>query len=231
MTQTCEVPAGEVSVTIINDDRIAERIKRGQDYEPNSLAWWGDFCRVSPEPLVLDVGAYSGVFAIAAAKMGKIAHAIEAYDVMVRRLHENIALNQADIDKAGGKVIVNEWAASDRDGTGWLGINERVHLTCGGSLLRKSGARAVRTQRIDTMEFGHVAAIKIDVERAEMLVVNGALETIKRWRPNMIIECLTYQLADNSNLTSDNREAIRQLLPDYWMSDVIDRRNVVMTPA
>ena len=46
----------------------------------------------------------------------------------------------------------------------------------------------VEMRTLDSFALDHVDFMKIDTEGFELYVVNGALETIKRWRPNIVIE-------------------------------------------
>lgn len=207
------VNVGAVRVDLIGDDRIAKHIKSGKSFEPDSLEAWAAMCQASTA--VIDVGAYSGLFSIAAAKLGAWPVAIEPQPVMCERITANRLLNDVWFETINA-------AASDRAGEARLGVNAAVHLTSGASLLRKSGGGlVVKTIRLDDLPAGNVSAIKIDVERAELMVLKGAQELIGRCRPKMLIEAL-----DDFAVTE-----IRAALPQYRMEAFLDNRNMLMVPA
>jgi FkbM family methyltransferase len=209
---TLNIAVGPVSVDLLDDDRICQHIKAGKTFEPDTLAAWAKMCR--PGSSVIDVGAYSGLFAISAAKLGAHVTAIEPQPQMCDRLASNRRLNEVSF-------TILQAAASDARGVARLGVNAAVHLTSGASLLRKSGhGITVHTIRLDDLEIRNVSAIKIDVERLETAVLRGALGLIARDRPSLIVEFL-----DDAA-----RRAILDLLPDYDVAAVTDVRNLILQP-
>lgn len=211
---TVSLKVGPVTVDLIADDRICKHVLSGKTFEPRSLAAWADMCESGAT--VIDVGAYSGLFSIAAAKLYAIPVAIEPQPVMCDRIANNCALNMVSF------TVINA-AASDQAGEARLGVNEAVHLTSGASLLRKSGGGiTVRTIRLDDLALGgRVSAIKIDVERAETLVLGGAMKVIEKHRPKLLIEALD----------DDAAAAIKRALPSYRLEAFLDDRNMLMVPA
>lgn len=208
-----EIKVGPVTVKLLEDDRICQHIKSGKTFEPHTLAAWADMCIPGTE--VIDVGAYSGLFSIAAAKIGAIPTAIEALPQMQEQLAKNMKLNEVSFN-------VIKAAASDKDGTARLGYNERVHLTAGASLLRKSGpGHIVNLVRLDDIDVKNVSAIKIDVERLEANVLRGAKTLLALWKPMLIVEFLDESAKDLISLT----------IPDYDIVSVLDVRNLIMVPS
>lgn len=89
------------------DDRVVISARKNGTFEPDSFAvWLGELKR---DEVALDVGAYSGLYAIAAAKAGAIAVAYEPNPTMYARLVSNAQAN-------GVKVDCRQCAASDVDG-------------------------------------------------------------------------------------------------------------------
>jgi hypothetical protein len=66
-----------------------------------------------------------------------------------------------------------------------------------------------------------VAALKIDVELHELSVIKGAMATIQQSKPPLIIETLNEGM----------RAAIVEMLPDYEVAGILDRRNTFFTPT
>lgn len=206
------IPVGPVTVDLIDDDRICQHVKREGSFEPKTLAAWARMVRPGSE--VIDVGAYSGLFAIAAAKLWARVVAIEPLPAMADRLRENARLN-------GVKLTVIQAAASDTDGRALLGFTD-VYLTSGASLARKSGNKLkVRTVALDSLRVSDVSAIKIDVEREELRVLAGAKRLLARERPSMVIEVL-------SDYARDCVKAA--VLQTHRATAVLDRRNLILEP-
>ncbi len=194
--------------------RVCHHASRG-GFEPESLALWSRLAE--PGKIMLDVGAYTGVYSLVAAIRGAIAWAIEPLPLQAARIKENAELN-------GIEVRIFRAAASDRDGFADMGYNSSIPLTSGGSLvdpLDFASEVRVITLTIDAAaSSSEVSAIKIDVERHEAAVLRGARQTIKRWRPKMLIETLTEQA----------RDEVAALLPDYELTAILDGRNSFFTP-
>lgn len=210
-----EIQVGPVSVSLIaQDDRIVSHIRAGHGFEPQSLAAWADMC--SSGGTVLDIGAYSGLFSIAAAKMGCQAQAFEPMPLNAARTRANAKRNGTDISLFEGCV-------SDRAGPIDLTFNPNVvGMTAGASLVRHKGVRkSVASVTIDGLGLSQVTAIKIDVERAESFVLAGAGETLKRCRPVMLVEALG----------SAERATVEAAIPGYRVEAVLDVRNLLMVPC
>jgi FkbM family methyltransferase len=209
---TLKLDFGPISVKLISDDRICQSVLTGKPFEPDTLMTWMEMCQ--PGAIVVDVGAYSGLFSILAAKMGAIPFAIEPLPVMQERIKANAALNGVEFEIIRG-------AASDETGKIRIGYNDRVHLTSGASVLRKSGPGiVVNTYRLDDINFGGpVTAIKVDVERYEKAVLNGAAEILERDRPDLVIEVLD----------DVARGDVEYMLPKYTVQSFLDKRNLILT--
>lgn len=184
-------------------------------YEPHSLAMWAKM--IEPGAVVLDIGAYTGLYSIIAAKCGARVLALEPMPAQQWRLRVNAARNKV-------RVEVLPVAASDREGTATLNYNRHVPLTTGASLetgneMHSEGI-VVKCITIDSLGLDKVDAIKIDTERHEPCVLKGAMQTIRRHRPPMLIE----------TLDDGMREQILQMLPDYEAATILDGRNTLFTP-
>ena len=209
-----EVDGIEFSLTD-TDDRQVLHWERSGGYEPESLQTWARI--VQPGKVALDVGAYTGLYSIIAAKRGAEAVAIEPMPAARWRLGVNMKRNKVRI----GLLAV---AASDHEGTATLHYNPKVPLTTGASLedgiAHHSDGIVVRCIRVDDLGLEKVGAIKIDVERHEPCVIRGAMQTIKRFRPPMLIETLDEAM----------RKQLIDLLPSYEAAAILDGRNTLFTP-
>ena len=195
-------------------DRNVLHLQR-DGYEPESLVMWARL--IQPDAVVLDIGAYTGLYSIIAAKCGARVLAFEPMPAQQWRLRVNAARNKV-------KIELLPVAASDREGAATLNYNRHVPLTTGASLeagneMHSEGI-VVKCITIDSLALEKVDAIKLDVERHEPCVLRGAMRTIARHRPPMLIETLDGAM----------REQILRILPDYEAATVLDGRNTLFTP-
>jgi len=205
-----------IPITIIDtDDRMVFHATRGRPYEKESLAMWSGL--VKPGKVALDVGAYTGIYSIVAAKKGAIAVAMEPFPASRWRLQCNAAANKAE-------VMLLAVAASDSAGTAKLHFSRHTPLTTGASLERgiEGHTETIEVPRIeiDALALSEVAVMKIDVERHEPCVLRGARNTIERDRPPLIIECLD----------EDMRVSVWHQLPNYTTAAILDGRNTLFVP-
>jgi FkbM family methyltransferase len=137
--------------------------------------------------VAIDVGANRGYYAFALSKIARRVEAFEPYPpaaLFARR-------------KLGRNVRVHEAAVSNYRGSAALRIPQRegnidVHFSA--TLKQVSAGQhreiTVPVVTIDQFEFDDVGFIKIDAEGSDMEVIDGARETIRRNRPNMLVELL-----------------------------------------
>lgn len=141
----------------------------------------------------VDVGAHVGRYAVRAAARGVWAMAFEPDPEMAALLSANLALNALGalvlpfaLGESFGRVgfarpdpsPLNEWRPSGGHG----------RLVPGDA----SGGVALASPLDDVMRrFGRppVGFVKVDVEGGEVEVLEGARETLTRWRPAVLVEC------------------------------------------
>lgn len=207
-----------IQIELIEEADSIVRLLRtvGGEFEPETLARWTEVCKAGGT--VVDVGCYTGLFSILAARRGCQVIAFEPMRPNFERCLENFEINGVEVD-------LRHQCASDRSGPAEIKFNPRVpFLTSGASLVRPSGGReseafAIDGVAIDDLELEQCTAIKIDVERGEPAVLAGARETIRRCRPVLFVEVLG---------PAEGR-AIR--VEGYRVAEVLDQRNWIMRPA
>jgi FkbM family methyltransferase len=136
----------------------------------------------------IDVGANRGYYSYA---LAKFAGRVEAFE-------PNPVMAQFARDKLGATVRVHEVALANREGREkfYVPQDERgVDQHLGGHLgsLHPSARYAeyeVRVATLDSFAFDRVGFIKIDAEGCELAVIEGAGQTIARWKPNLVVELL-----------------------------------------
>lgn len=188
-----DLPGFEGQFTCSPRSHLFARIAASGNYEPELAALMRS--HLAPGRDVIDVGANIGFFSVLAARhnpAGRVL-AIEPSPAALKRLIENLARNGV-----ADRVVVFEGVASDRIGTAELhliddmeeysSLGPIVHTSVAG---RSSVALEVRADCIDALVARHrldPGFIKIDVEGAEQLVIDGAMETLRRHRPVVVSE-------------------------------------------
>jgi len=209
------IRVGDVKVELEASDRIvSERLDKGIPFEPQTLAVFPQL--IKPGSIFLDIGCYSGLFSIAAVKMGAIAYGFEP----MQENRDQIATNQK---RNGVDFTVYPVAVSSQGGKGELAYNPKVKLTAGASLDRKSGPkRSVDLVTIDGYCFRNVSCVKIDIEGHEPKALRGMRETLRREKPWLIIEAND----------GEHQEAIIEELGEgsYELDSILDIRNMVFRP-
>jgi FkbM family methyltransferase len=184
-----EFSAGGGTVVVGWDEVVGRHILRDGSFEPAELA--AALACVGPGDTVIDVGANIGLFtvplALAAGSGGSVV-AIEPLPNNVRRLRANLSRNGLDA------VRVVEAAVGKADGRATLhtagdpafgSLREIVKHT-------RSGDLDVELRSLDSLwgELGRpaVALVKIDVEGAELDVLDGAQDLLTAARPALLVE-------------------------------------------
>ena len=155
---------------------------------------------VSRGGTAIDVGANDGVFAFAFSGLVDRVEAFEPnpdYALFARRM-------------LGSRANVHAVALANRTGRAEFVVpvsEDGTVLHLGGSLRQSSPGQAnvlrfdVVVRTLDSYAFEEVRVIKIDVEGSEMEVLEGGRETIRRYRPPLIVELLTGTHANPIDLT------------------------------
>lgn len=218
--------AGSLRAALVSEaDRCVFHETEGTGYEPETRAAWAKALKGARG--VIDVGAYTGLYSILAAKAGATVLAFEPMPANEWRFGINAAMNGV----RSSIRILRAAACDEPAGEAALHFNPRVGLTTGASLVKgeppakHDESFMVRTTTIDRtwpVYFNlPVSLIKIDVEGAELSVLAGARETIEKHWPVIFCETLSPAIS----------EGVTKALPRYIVSAVHDGRNTVFTPA
>jgi FkbM family methyltransferase len=143
-----------------------------------------------PGTTAVDVGSNVGMFAVvmagAVGEAGSVL-AVEPDPANIERLRSNLALNAAT------NVRIVEAAATNRDGSIVLHIAEDAAYNSVGTVLRSS----VKDVTVDAVRLDGVwhdagapvvSVIKVDVEGAEISVLEGARQILTTHHPALILE-------------------------------------------
>jgi FkbM family methyltransferase len=149
------------------------------DREMQLLKFLVDRNRVS-----LDVGANVGLFTYFLARYARSVHAFEPnplpFDLLKSVADKNVTLHQMALTDVSREVEL----IVPRGRKGWTSNGASLaHAATASSISVKVPGR-----RIDDLGIADIGFIKIDVEGHEHAVLQGAVETLKRDRPNLFIE-------------------------------------------
>ncbi|MCU1376264.1 MAG: hypothetical protein JWO68_3550 [Actinomycetia bacterium] len=186
------------------DEGVLAGIRRSDgNYEPHVLRALARF--LTPDAVCLDIGANIGVVAVFLGRHcpDGVVHAFEPGQETGRYLAANIAANGLE------NVVVHPLGLYDQDGTLVLNYNEHHP---GGAFISDTEATdgdqesiAVRTLDSWAAEVGldRLDVVKMDVEGAELRVLAGAVDTLRRFRPKLILECNPVPLRRFQGATAD----------------------------
>lgn len=143
---------------------------------------------VDPGRAAIDVGANEGYYTTRLAQLCPRVHCFEPLPWLAKHLREVVR----------GNVIVHEVAASDQIGTAELRVpllgNLEMHggstIELGNPLAISTGMKSVscRIDCIDNLITEDVGFMKIDVEGHELATLRGAVGTIRKCRPIVLLE-------------------------------------------
>jgi FkbM family methyltransferase len=174
------------------------------DFEPFMLAWF----QPRKHDVFVDIGSHVGKYAIATAKVvGEegLVVAVEPHPETFKALQVNMKLNHLK------NVVALNLAAWNR--SCWLKFKSgasssefSVDRTCYNNSLDVQ-AKRMDELIINDLKLWRVDWIKIDVERAEVEVLQGLEETLSRFEPKLIVE-----------VWSKNMEMVKALLKRHGFS-------------
>jgi FkbM family methyltransferase len=136
-----------------------------------------------------DVGTNFGFFACVCAQLSRETHGFEPVELLLRRAEQNRALNGLK------NLYLNQVALSAATGHVDFHLPSEESPNWGtGSLVHDQRGRVVRVKTITLDSYCQTNAIerldfiKIDVEGAEHLVLEGAEQSLAKYRPAIIFE-------------------------------------------
>lgn len=161
------------------------------NWESKSMELWIRLSKMSNT--ILDVGANTGVYSLVSGAVNQAAriYAFEPMPAVFERLSENLRLNSFNIQPC-------DIAASNANGqTSFYVDNTEFTYTASLNKMHQSGSKKieipVKTRSLDSFvtENGlRPELVKIDVERHEPAVIEGFLNSIRQYRPALLIEVL-----------------------------------------
>jgi FkbM family methyltransferase len=189
-----------IRVLAYPDDETSRALFVSGCYEPNQLHFLSRVLK--PGSTFVDVGAHIGLYSLLAARLvGRegIVLALEPSDREFRRLKTNLALNHAANVRPRQVAVFNR--ETDMDlliaSPPFSGHNTLGDFVYDHTRLEKK--QLVHTKRLDDLIVGEglrrVDVIKMDIEGAELFGLEGAIHTLRRFRPILLFELSDRTLA------------------------------------
>ncbi|SFJ70884.1 FkbM family methyltransferase [Jannaschia pohangensis] len=221
----CPVGDHEYHMFSVNDDVVAWLFFWTGAYEKALMDLWDRLTKDVGQHggVALDIGAYSGLYAMVAARNGCTTHAFELMLRTAERAKINFRLNGL-----ADRITLHPYGLSDRDGTvqvhmprvsDFLGtgnsIDEKPNVNTVETVV--STVRAVKTV-MEAARIGRIEAVKIDVEGHELELLTALRPWLERDRPEMIVEISRQQDACHA-LLADMGYAVRQLRGENYHAE------------
>lgn len=237
LLETVSDPWGE-------DDPLVADCLAGKFDENISLSFWLYLAsKVDGDTLFIDVGSYAGIYSLLAAKKSPLCRilALEAASVTYGRLVRNIILNSVETTVCAAHFAAWETAKvlnfthrygiySMCPGDSAVGDAEIDHTESVFSIaldqllgVQQEYPGAIGSRSLGIKAYDRIAAIKIDVEGAELNVLRGAVGILERQRPVIICEVLT----------AEARTAVEDFVSKfkYVVEPLGAERNVLLVPT
>ena len=176
-------------ITAFNNDHIGRKIRKTGLYEKENIEFCLELLRQLESPVVMDVGANIGNHALAFSTAAARVHAFEPLPPVFAILEQNIRQNDL------ANILAHPFALSDENCECIIHMVSERNI--GASSFAKpprlsSQALTVTKRRGDDIvkELGlaRIDLLKIDVESHEAFVLEGLEQSIRRFRPLIIME-------------------------------------------
>jgi len=183
----------DLLVTIWPGNELSRVLFLTGNFEPNELTWINQV--LTEGMVVIDIGAHIGMYTMTASKLvgeSGLVVALEPSTREFQRLTFHVTLNDlrnvrclqiaaSNTSAEATLKIASEW----NSGHNTFGefFNEAVEMVREERVPTQTVDALVAGQRLERVDF-----IKIDVEGHELQVLAGAVDTIMRFRPRILIE-------------------------------------------
>ena len=165
------------------EDMIKQVIVVGYQWERHQVKLLEEY--IEPSSVVIEVGAHIGSHTVPMARLvgpwGRV-YAFEPQRKIYRELYHNLALNGLT------NVVPLRYAIGSGE-TCIIEMNPATPGNEGGTGVGSGGDQA-EIRSLDSFGFERVSLLKIDVEHYENEALDGAVDTIRRNRPVILIEIM-----------------------------------------
>lgn len=216
-----------VYFSVYSNCPLSNVLKNGEIYEPHLHKIFEKY--INKESIVIEGGCHIGSHSVKLSKLAKILYCFEPLPESNKLLKKNLLINDCI------NVIVSNYGLSDsisKTKFGWIPLGN-----IGGSGLIDNPMGKpewiendednvdVELITIDSLNLDKLDFIKLDVEGYESKVINGALNTIKKFRPIITVECWSDHYGNidveytknNFNMLIDINYTLKHVKSSDWL--------------
>ena len=167
------------------------------NYEGETLRLWYEISK-EVNGLVLDIGAYSGIYSLVAASANKQSSIVafephpNNFDLLCKNIQinefSNITSDNRAISNKTGKALFYNYFVGEIENTGFTLINHRYVYP------ESSSISCATISFKEYLESNHkeqiLSLVKLDIERAELIVLKDGIERIQRDQTIIFCEIL-----------------------------------------
>lgn len=184
-------------------------------FEQEEWDFRNQFWNILPGDVVLDIGASYGSYSLTACSAGATVYSFEPEKTVFDDLVQSVKLN--DWSERCFPENIGMWSSAGS-------VNMESYAphwpkqTISGAYTMETIDHVVESKSIEKIDW-----IKIDVEGAEEHVVRGGMETIRRFKPKLLIECHVF-------LDNDLKDKVRTLVSSAcnYEFEEVDRPPCIM---
>lgn len=175
---------------ILKDDKTLQRAierqtrKEVEYYQIHQLS--SAIKKVKQRGVAVDVGAHYGVMSYNLSKLFKEIHAFEVDPDVFHCLQQNV--------KRFNLNSVTAYPYGLGDKTAKVGLHKKQSKTFSTHVDLDSESTISEIRTLDSFGIKNVDLIKIDVEGFEPAVIQGALNTIEKYKPVILYECKGHEM-------------------------------------
>jgi len=170
---------------------ISNCIRRGYRWKEHQHAFIDKY--LDKNSIVIEAGGHVGTLAVKLAQTCKFTYCFEpvknTYDLLQFNMKKNCEMDKYKLFNKGlGECIKNSnisWIS--HDGPGGIGLTNNFIQAPDNLKCKNSTSLQILT--IDSLNLDGLDFIKMGVEGYEEHIINGAMNTIKKYKPKIILEC------------------------------------------
>jgi len=181
----------EIKFKLYKNCCISDVIKNGDIWEPHLHRVFEKY--INKDSVVLEAGCHIGTHSIKLSKLSKkvicFEPLIQSYEILL----ENFKLNNCDNYTAYNEGLSNSssntrFAWITPGNVGASGLHDNPMGIIHGSISEDDNLN-VKLRTIDDLSLDQLNFIKLDVEGYELKAIEGGIQTIKKFRPIITLEC------------------------------------------
>ncbi|TWO34377.1 FkbM family methyltransferase [Seonamhaeicola sediminis] len=209
-----------------NDDTVVKELywTNHKGWELTSLLLWYDLLKANNDGVIYDIGAYTGIYSLIAAKFSK-GNKVFAFDIQTNTL--NRLEKNKNINKLNNICLINAACTNFNGETVFSFCEEDNIISSVASLIKKptnDKSKEIEAVSLDSFDNENnienliVELLKIDVEDAELDTLEGMQRILKENKPDVLIEVNNYKKV----------KKVRRLFPRGYTVYNIDDDNLLL---